>query len=570
MFGKTWSVSERKYNLIVERDIEITMSDGTKINADLFRPDGDEAFPAIFGFHPYNQSAQTAPIEPASFSTNFFRNPGQEEGNAYIEAGDPNAFVSRGYVYVIANVRGTGKSEGKYSFLAPPEAQDGFEIIEWIASQPWCNGNVGMFGVSYFAWIQLYIAALNPPHLKCFFAPWAATDLYRDSAYHGGILGHGFWRMWANGSLHNCRVEPFSKSKEEAISRLLQVEDIAGVPELVQILKNPDVGANPIVVDILLNPHDGPYWNERRVNYSDIKVPGYIGCCWGIYALHLPGAFRSWENLEGQKLMRIGPPAYLDRPLYQLQYESLRWFDYWLKGIDTRIMDEAPIKLFVMGANDWKDANEWPLPETKWTPFYLHEKGIMYERVCSEHEGFDTFRDSPWGREYLEYCSPKLVDNIEVIGPILLKLYASTTDNEVLWFVSLREVDSQGDEKVLTRGWLRGTHREIDPERSKPWEPFHPHTSSEALTPGKIYEFNIPIVPTGNLFKAGSKIKLKISCTDDQPKNPLEMLACGHLHRRSASCITVYHNSEYASHLLLPITKGNIFETFISGGEPFI
>lgn len=124
---------------------------------------------------------------------------------------------------------------------------------------------------------------------------------------------------------------------------------------------------------------------------------------------------------------------------------------------------------------------------------------------------------------------------------------------------------------MLSRGWLRGSHRQVDRKRSKPWEPFHPHDESEPLTPGQIYEFNIAIVPTGNLFKAGSRIKVKISCCDDQkPANSLEALAAGHIRRQSASRVTVYHNEDYPSHLLLPITKGNIIGTYISGGEPFL
>jgi len=289
-----------------------------------------------------------------------------------------------------------------------------------------------------------------------------------------------------------------------------------------------------------------------------------------MYGLHLPGTFRSWENLNVPKKMLVGPPAYLDRPLYQLQYESLRWFDHWLKGIDTGIMEEAPIKLFIMGENEWKEAEEWPLPETKWTPFYLHPKGVMYERLCWPDEVSDSFEDSPWGRGSLKYSSPILVENTEIVGPMVLNLFASTTDDEVFWFVSLREVDAEGNERILTRGWLRGSHREVDPKRSKPWEPFHPHTKSEPLTPGEIYEFNIPIVPTAKLFKAGSRIKLKISSTDDQAKNPLEMNAGGHIHRQSASRIKVYHNADYPSHLLLPITRGNVLETFVSGGAPYL
>ena len=159
MFSKEWKTSEKKYNVFVERDLQITMNDGTEINADIFRPDSDEKFPAILGFHPYEQAPQTAPIKPKSLSSVAFLHPGEEKGRGWIEAGDPNFFVRRGYVNVIANVRGTGKSAGNYPFLGSREIQDGYEVIEWMAKQPWSNGKVGMFGVSYFAWLQLFIAS---------------------------------------------------------------------------------------------------------------------------------------------------------------------------------------------------------------------------------------------------------------------------------------------------------------------------------------------------------------------------------------------------------------------------
>ena len=154
MFSKTWKTSERKYNLIVERDVRIVMKDGTEISADIFRPDSNEKFPAVLGIHPYPQQPQTAPIKPNSFSSVTFPHPGEEKGRGWIESGDPNFLVRRGYVQVVANVRGTGKSGGKYDFMGPQEIQDTYEVIEWIAKQPWCDGKVGMFGVSYFAWIQ--------------------------------------------------------------------------------------------------------------------------------------------------------------------------------------------------------------------------------------------------------------------------------------------------------------------------------------------------------------------------------------------------------------------------------
>src|SRR3972149_533307 len=133
MFSKTWRTSERKYDVAVQRDVRIPLSDGTELSADVFRPDSPGRFPAIFGFHPYDQTPQTAPIKAQALSIAIATGAGQEKGNAWIEAGDPAFFVRRGYAHVIANVRGTGKSGGEYPFLAPPEARDGCEGIEWIA-----------------------------------------------------------------------------------------------------------------------------------------------------------------------------------------------------------------------------------------------------------------------------------------------------------------------------------------------------------------------------------------------------------------------------------------------------
>ena len=574
MFAKTWSTSERKFDVVVERDVWVPMKDGVKLHADIFRPESKGKFPAILGYHPYDGDAQWAPIFPRAFSSVTTTTAGQEKGNGPLEAGDPNFFVRRGYVHVIANIRGSGKSEGNYPFLAAPEAQDGCELIEWIARQPWCDGNVGMFGVSYFGRIQHFVASLRPPHLKCIFAPWASTDQYRDALYQGGILAQNWAVSWS-GALSNIRYQSESRRDwsdaqwKSALAQALGDKDLKAHPAVIAALKNPDEGLNPLVADIVLNPLDGQFWDKRKVAYDPIEIPAYIGGDWGIYGLHLPGAFRSWENLRGPKKMMIGPAAYLERPVYQLQYESLRWFDHWLKGMDTGIMEEPPIRVFVRGTHQWKKSTEWPLPETKWTPFYLHEGGRLWEREHFPNGGSSSFSDSPWGREHLEFSTSELVEETEVIGPVLLNFYASTTDDEVLWFVSLREVDAQGKEKVLTRGWLRGSHREVAPDRSKRWEPYHPHTRFEPLVPGRIYEFNIAIVATANLFKAGSRIKLKITCCDDQPDNALEAIAGGHIRRQSGSRVTVFHNDQYPSHLLLPVTAGNVIGTFVSGGHPY-
>ena len=181
-------------------------------------------------------------------------------------------------------------------------------------------------------------------------------------------------------------------------------------------------------------------------------------------------------------------------------------------------------------------------------------RGVIYSKT------------SPWMRGKLQYATPRLVENTEICGPIALKLYASTTDTDIHWIISLLEIDANGNEHFVTKGWLKGSHRELDLEKSKPWEPIHKHTDPQLLTPGEICEFDIKLVPTGRLFNAGSRIALRIRCVDDEPKNPFELAGSGSLARVAVSRVTVFHNEDRPSYLLLPITKGNVLNTFLSGG----
>ncbi len=565
----TGHLSARQYNIIEERDVRVRMSDGIDIDLDLFRPDAEGKFPALLGISPFDKEVQSERIWPAGVTTRFVRG----MSNAIFEAGPVDFFVRRGYVRLICSARGTGKSGGVYSCLDRGEVRDIYELVEWVAAQPWCNGNVGMMGVSYFAWNQMMAASLQPPHLKAIFPIFGATDWYRDMCWHGGICNSQFLsilihELRVNAQRIQAQEELGEKGFKEAIAKALEDVDIRQRETLVKALENPDKKGNVFVIDAILHPTDGPYYRERSADYDTIRIPAYVGACWAIYPLHLPGAFRNWEKLKvAPKKMVIGPPYYLDRPFYQYQYEMLRWFDYWLKGIDTGIMEEPAVKVFVMGTGEWKMADDWPLPGTRWIPFNLHRDGILCEIEPWPDGGSDSFEDSPTKRGSLKYFSPPLVENTEVIGPIALNLYASTTANDVNFFVSLWDVDPEGKETILTRGWLKGSHREVDPEQSQPWKPFHTHTNPQPLTPGKIYEFNIEIIPTGNLFKVGHRIGLKISGVDDEePKTGLEINQLKHVWSQTPKTVTVYHDAEYPSHLLLPITKGNIVGTFISGG----
>jgi hypothetical protein len=575
MFGRHWKTSARRHGVANENDVGIPMSDGTRLSGNLWRPDTDEKVPVVLGVHGYHPEGQTGPITPSAISSAQWRHATQERTNASLESGDPNFFARRGYAHMVLNVRGTGRSQGEWQYCGPQEVDDIAEAIQWLAARPWCDGNVVMFGVSYFARMQLLVATRQPPALKALFCPWGNTDLYRDICYRGGIL-HYLWPVgWSQTSLVYGNVRPRNHARERlgeegfrrAIAALLDDDDIRSVPQLVSILKNPDSGANAFVTDILLHPLHTDYWDDRTVDYAKIRVPAYIGACWGNVGIHLPAAFRSWERLDVPKKMIVGPPIYLDRPVYQLQHEAVRWFDHWVKGVDTGIMDEPPVRLFMMNTGEWKESDDWPLPETKWTPFYLHADGLLSEHEHWPFEGNDSFEDSPWMRGHVQYATPPLVENTQVAGPVALKLYAASTDTDIHWVVTLLEIDAGGNERFLTRGWLKASHRRLDMDASKPWEPIHTHLDPEPLTPGEIYEFDIKIVPTANEFKAGSRIAVKISCAEDPPADPLQMIACGSLRRARASRIGIFRNEDYPSYLLLPITKGNLLNTFFSGGR---
>jgi len=571
MFSMDWQTSPRKYDVTIERNVRIPVAGGITLDSDIFRPCGAEKFPAILAIHPYYKAEQSMEIMPVAFSGE----------RALIEAGDFNFYARRGYAFIIANLRGTQASDAYFGNLDPdPQTiRDIYDVIEWIAGQPWCDGNVGMFGISYFSVVQKRVAVLKPPHLKAIFAPYGWTDGYRDLFFRGGIMAHGFLNYWIRRyspefRIKNSLKELWGNEKyDRQIAAAMRDPDIMAIPGFKQALLNPDAGCHPLLCEILLHPllnqDGGQYYQERAVDFSaDVTIPAYFGGDWKGYAFHLAGDIRAFERWKGPKKLTIGPGIYLDRPFYQYAYESLRWFDYWLKGIQTGIMDENPVQLFIQNTGQWKSAEKWPVPGTKWTPFYLHSGGLLSEHEFWPNEGFSTYEDSLYRREGVEFKTPPMVESTEICGPIVLNLFGSTTDTEVFWFVSLWDLKPDGEEELLTRGWLRGSQRRLNPAAAKPWQPIHLHTEREPLMAKSIYEFNIEIRPYAILLPPGHRLKLKIKGADDEtPKTFIDHLGQGQIWRQTASHVTVYHNAEYPSHLLLPITGGNRIGTFISGGK---
>lgn len=231
-------------------------------------------------------------------------------------------------------------------------------------------------------------------------------------------------------------------------------------------------------------------------------------------------------------------------------------------------MDEPPIKIWVREANKWKYADEWPLPGTKWTNYYLATSNLIKENAPTTEEAPDSFTHKPVlpltmlrspidpMPDYLSYTTEALNQDTEVIGPIALYLYASISGDDADFIVKVKDVSPDGAEFVLTRGWLKASHREIDKERSKPWQPYHPHTRALPVAPGEINEYGIEIRPISNLFRKGHKIKLEI-CGCDYPLDPVDLTLSwplfSHLSYDKEVSYKIYHSPRYPSRLFFPI-----------------
>lgn len=562
----TGKISRREYEIIAEHNRSLAMSDGIKIDFDIFRPDGKGKFPVLVSIAAFNKEIQSERVWPAATRTRRIRG----AADAVLEAPSLDFWVRRGYVVIIGSVRGTGRSEGVFQYMSPREVRDTYELIEWTARQSWCNGNVGMLGLGYFSAHQPMVAMLQPPHLKAIAPIGTYWDNYRHFWWPGGVLQKGFLRWLlslVNFDIHTEKstlLEELGEKKyHELIELALADKDLAGAPEIVEALKNPFKTGNANYLDVVLRPTIDKYWLERgsRMDFRKFKVPAYLGG-----ASHRPSVFYYWPEMKMPKKLILFPPSYTDRPFYQLSWELLRWFDYWLKGIDTGIMGEPPVKLFVQGANDWLMANDFPVPGTKFIPFALHENRSLCEIEPWLEAESASYDDAPGNRGSLKYSSAPMVENTEIAGPIVLNLYASCRGIDMNFFIGLWDADAEGKEVNLTRGYLKASHRALDPKLSKPWLPVHTHTNPQPLVPGQVYLFNIEMNPTANLFKAGHRIVLKISSADDIPEN-LYQIGHEHLCSQTPNTITIYHNAQYPSHLMLPITKGNIVGTYVSGGD---
>ncbi len=549
--------SQPEYGVTVDRDVFVTSRDGVGLAIDIYRPDAPGTFPALLTMSPYGKDAQMFETPPQPFGKSIFE--------ASIECGDASWYARRGYVYVIADLRGIGHSEGIYEgMFSAHEGQDGYDIVEWLAKQPWCDGQVGLAGICYFSSMQLHTAAEQPPSLKCM-APWEifGDDLYNHGQYEGGVFNIFLYGLYTGTYPARCGYAPNDVrswmemyTPKEELAKM--VEEAAADPDLKQypylyhLLKYPK--KNPILFDFMLHKNDGPYYRERSVSerLDKINVPCYVGG--PLFSFFSQPQINVFNRIDVPKKMFL----YTDmgtRPWRAHHDELLRWYDYWLKGLETGIMDEAPVRYHTTGLQKWQNSQQWPLETTQWTDFYLQSlEGLGLEPDCHNPEP-DAFVQQPLfvteKRARVSYVSQPLAEDMQITGPPRITFYAAIDQPDTKWRIEVREASSDAI-YPLASGWLRAQHRTLAPERTTPWEIAHDHTKDVPIVPGEINEYVAQLRPMSHQFKRGDRIKVEISAIDI-PTDIETYDVMWHVCNAVTTVHKIYRDGEHQSRMSLPV-----------------
>jgi hypothetical protein len=527
-------LSRPEYGVTLEEDVAIPLRDGTVLRADVYRPDvpvggkADIRFPVLMSLSAYQKSMDRILPHAAPFT--------------HVERPEPDWWVARGYVLVFVDTRGTGKSPGKAGIWSMQEARDLYDAIEWAAGQSWSTGKVGLSGVSYYAITQWNVASLQPPSLTTMI-PWEGwADLYRDSVFHGGIFNQGFYGRWWTDVVGKQLLESTRADNSAAFD-------------------------GNLLWNFMTHHTDGPWWDEvkSRAQFDQITVPLYSSGNWGGWNHHLRGNIEGYmRSASAHKKLQIHIGGHTDA-FYSEEgkVEILRWYDYWLKGRDTGIMDEPPVKLCIRTSVDectWRFENEWPLARTRYKKYFLitQAAGAVPEAMHDfrlnmnppADDGEITYPSGPEAYErarrdqpMVTFVTEPLTGNVEITGHINLVLWVSSETDDMDVFAYLRDMAPDGSVETATRGILKVSHRKLDPQLSRPYQPYHVHDEEQKLVPGEVVPIEVEIWATSMVFQKGHRIRL-----DVQPHDGDHYFAAYKLKNNS-----IYTGGKQASYVLLPI-----------------
>jgi uncharacterized protein len=568
--------------MIIERDVPVPAGDGVVLRADVFRPEGPGRCPVILSCGPYAKGLAFQEGYPGQWRLLTEQHPDVARGSSNVhqnwEVVDPEKWVPDGYCCVRVDSRGAGRSPGLLDPFSPRETRDLYECIEWAAAQPWSTGKIGLSGISYYAMNQWHVAALHPPHLAALCVWEGAADLYRDGTHHGGILS-SFWANWYDRQVTVVQHGVGEKGPRHPVTG----ETVAG-PET---LTDAELVAARVPFGELIRSHPLDDWfhRARSADWGQITVPFLTAANWGGQGLHARGSFegftraaapRKWLEVHG---LEHWTHFYTD---YGVDLQK-RFFACFLHGDDRRWRDQPPVQLQVRRLDGFiqRAEREWPLARTSWRRLYLRPgsgelseaAGSGQERLSYRADGDGvTFTAAPAGRE------------TEITGPVAGRLFVSSTTTDADLFCVLRLLRPGGREITFTgaidphtpvaQGWLRLSHRKLDPELSTPSRPYHSHDEVQPLVPGEIYQAHVEIWPTSVVVPPGYRVALTIRGRDYEVRRPgaprlgtfkNEMTGCGpFLHddpadrppHLTASTQTLWHGPGRESYLLLPVIPG--------------
>jgi putative CocE/NonD family hydrolase len=567
--GRYEGYSEAIYDGWQRNSVYVTVRDGTKIAMDIFRPTRrgrlhSEALPVIWEHRRYQRASQ------------------DKDGQIFsqLDRGDHpmRKVVLHGYVYAVAAVRGSGASFGTRIDPTPPqESLDAYDLTEWLAAQSWCSGKVGMYGISYSGSDQFMAASAAPPHLKAIFPEMAMFDLY-DFVYPGGIYRDTFMQNWARQirgfDLHLARKPaPVTGASDDDLQQALaqhktnfDVAKASLAPYRDSIIQ----GAGAIYRD------HSPSSYIDRVNRSGVAV--YQRAGW--FDMYPRDMLLWFNNLNVPKKIVIGPWNHYQSDGLDRATEMLRWYDYWLKGIDNGIMDEPPILYGVIGlprdeSIRWSD--RWPPAKSHPVVYYFGDgpsgsvDSVNDGRLSTiaSTSGVDRYKvdytttsgpKTRWtggapaypdmaanDRKALTYTTSVLTDDVEITGHPVVHVWIECPVEDVDIFAYLEEVEPNGRSTYITDGCLRASHRRLNaPSHHRMGLPYHRSFARDREPlPDEPVELTFDLYPTANLFEAGHRIRLSITCADDDNNQTP--------HVNPAPEVTIYRNAEKPSRILLPI-----------------
>jgi hypothetical protein len=554
-------------HIVVERDRPARMRDGVTLFADVYRPDREGRFPALLMRTPYDKSGA-----------------GQSARLAMTAAA-----VRRGYVVVVQDTRGQFKSEGRFMPYTQ-EVLDGYDTIEWVAQLPWVDGKVGTFGLSYPGAVQWMTAPTQPPHLKAM-APAMTFAHANHFVYHGGIFEADFVEWLLGRQIRERRASNLPLTTPEAIAAAWERDgqawmDYRPLRDL-PIMKGFDYWAEWID-----NPIETDYWKpyDIEAQHPKVQVPVLNLSGWNDDPYGQPGAIRNYvgmrakgvtrEAREGQRLV-MGPWTHgvpsISRTTYAgVDYGAnaaidfvdlqLRFFDYWLKGIDNGYSREAPIRIFVMGENRWRDEREWPPARTVFSTRYLSAGGALTEAGGSgksatsfeydparpvavprpDDSGPADWRHVARSPGVVAFTSEALPRSIEITGQVLAKIWLTATAPDTDVTVRLLAVSPNGHIRGLTNayGSLRARYRST--ENPQPPRP---------LPPGEPVELIVNVGYTSIVVPAGDRLQVIVTGSMRQGLEthlntwePFVSMA-----QARPATLRVHHGVPHASQIVLPL-----------------